>query len=127
MLSQMQSSRFLEGENKSGRAICADFYLSAGIVRKWKQELLQHALRAFDSDFGEKIGGRKVAYLIRCFSLGELSPNWWGGPSFSEYDLGEIYRYNGSGSYWGDRSGSATCRLHLMNSYYTGGRAIAES
>ena len=76
MLSQMQTSRFLESENKSGRAICADFYLSAGIVRKWKQELLQHALRAFDSDFGEKIGGRKVAYLIRCFSLGELSPNW---------------------------------------------------
>ena len=55
MLSQMQTSRFLESENKSGRAICADFYLSAGIVRKWKQELLQHALRAFDSDFGEKI------------------------------------------------------------------------
>ena len=42
-----------------------------------------------------------MAYLIRCFSLGELSPNWWGGPSFSEYDLGGIYRYNGSGSYWG--------------------------
>lgn len=105
MLSQMQTSRFLEGENKSGCAICADFYLSAGIVRKWKQELLQHALRAFDSDFGEKIGGRKVAYLIRCFSLGELSPNWWGGPSFSEYDLGEIYQYNGSGSYWGGSLG----------------------
>lgn len=42
-----------------------------------------------------------MAYLIRCFSLGELSPNWWGGPSFSEYDLEGIYRYNGSGSYWG--------------------------
>lgn len=27
----------------------------------------------------------------------------------------------------GDRSGSATCRLHLMNSYYTGGGAVAES
>ena len=27
----------------------------------------------------------------------------------------------------GDRSGSATCHLHLMNSYYTGGRAVAES
>lgn len=27
---------FLEGENKSGRAICADFHLSSGIVRKWK-------------------------------------------------------------------------------------------
>ena len=48
--------RFLEGENKSGRVICADFYLSSGIVCKWKQELLQHALRAFDSDFGEKMG-----------------------------------------------------------------------
>lgn len=59
MLSQMQTSRFLEGENKSGRVICADFYLSSGIVCKWKQELLQHALRAFDSDFGEKMGGRE--------------------------------------------------------------------
>ena len=29
--------RFLEGENKSGRVICADFHLSSGIVRKWKQ------------------------------------------------------------------------------------------
>lgn len=62
--------RFLEGENKSGRAICADFHLSSGIVRKWKQELLQYALRAFDSDFGEEMGGRKVAYLISCFSFG---------------------------------------------------------
>lgn len=51
--------RFLEGENKSGRAICADFHLSSGIVRKWKQELLQHALRAFDSDFGEEMGGER--------------------------------------------------------------------
>lgn len=61
--------RFLEGENKSGRAICADFHLSSGIVRKWKQELLQHALRAFDSDFGEKMGGEKGDLLDQMFSL----------------------------------------------------------
>lgn len=64
--------RFLEGENKSGRAICADFYQSSGIVRKWKQELLQHALRAFDSDFGEKIGGRKVPTWSDVFPLGSF-------------------------------------------------------
>lgn len=59
--------RFLEGENKSGRVICADFHLSSGIVRKWKQELLQHALRAFDSDFGEKMGGEKGGLLDQMF------------------------------------------------------------
>lgn len=91
MLSQMQTSRFLEGENKSGCVICADFYLSSGIVCKWKQELLQHALRAFDSDFGEKMGGEKGGLLDQMFFLfGGLSPNWWGGPSFSEYDLGGL-------------------------------------
>lgn len=68
-----------------------------------------------------------MAYLIRCFSLGELSPNWWGGPSFSEYDLGGDLSVQWQWELLGGRSGSATCRLHLMNSYYTGGRAVAES
>lgn len=40
MLSQMQTSRFLEGENKSGRVICADFYLSSGIVCKLEARTL---------------------------------------------------------------------------------------
>lgn len=74
--------RFLEGENKSGRAICTDFHLSSGIVCKWKQELLQHVLRAFDSDFGEKMGERKVAYLIRCFSFWGAFAELVGRPKF---------------------------------------------
>jgi len=82
----------------------------------------EHLTQILERKWGEKGG-----LLDQMFSLGGLSPNWWGGPSFSEYDLGGIYRYNGDESYWGDRSGSATCRLHLMNSYYTGGRAVVES
>ncbi len=44
-------------------AICADFNLNPSMVRKWKQEFLQNAHRAFDSDSGQKAALRKEVHL----------------------------------------------------------------
>lgn len=46
-------------------AICADFILNPSMVRKWKQEFLQNAHRAFDSDAEQKAAQRKEAHLKR--------------------------------------------------------------
>lgn len=46
-------------------AICADFNLNPSMVRKWKQEFLQNAHRAFDSDAEQKAAQRKEAHLKR--------------------------------------------------------------
>ena len=40
--------------DKEFNAICADFNLNPSMVRKWKQEFLQNAHRAFDSDSEQK-------------------------------------------------------------------------
>ena len=44
-------------------AICADFNLNPSMVRKWKQEFLQNAHRAFDSDSEQKATLRKEVHL----------------------------------------------------------------
>lgn len=44
-------------------AICADFNLNPSMVRKWKQEFLQNAQRAFDSDSEQKAALRKEVHL----------------------------------------------------------------
>ena len=44
-------------------AICADFNLNPRMVRKWKQEFLQNAHRAFDSDSEQKATLRKEVHL----------------------------------------------------------------
>ena len=46
-------------------AICADFNMKSSTVRKWKQEFLQNAHRAFDSDSEQKAGERKETRLKR--------------------------------------------------------------
>ena len=51
--------------DKEFNAICADFNLNPSMVRKWKQEFLQNAHRAFDADFGEKAGEGKAVRLKR--------------------------------------------------------------
>lgn len=44
-------------------AICADFNLNPSMVRKWKQEFLQNAHRAFDSDSEQKAALKKQVHL----------------------------------------------------------------
>lgn len=51
--------------DKEFNAICADFNLNPSMVRKWKQEFLQNARRAFDSDSEQKAAQRKEAHLKR--------------------------------------------------------------
>ena len=51
--------------DKEFNAICADFNLNPSMVRKWKQEFLQNAHRAFDSDSEQKAGERKETRLKR--------------------------------------------------------------
>ncbi len=51
--------------DKEFNAICADFNLNPNMVRKWKQEFLQNAHRAFDSDAEKKAAQRKEADLKR--------------------------------------------------------------
>jgi len=43
--------------NREFNAICADFNLNPSRVRKWKQEFLQNAHRAFDSESSSVKGG----------------------------------------------------------------------
>lgn len=43
--------------DKEFNAICADFNLNPRMVRKWKQEFLQNAHRAFDSESSSVKGG----------------------------------------------------------------------
>ena len=51
--------------DKEFNAICADFNLTPSMVRKWKQEFLQNAHRAFDSDSEQKAALRKEVHLKR--------------------------------------------------------------
>lgn len=51
--------------NREFNAICADFNLNPSRVHKWKQEFLQNAHRAFDSDSEQKAAQRKEVYLKR--------------------------------------------------------------
>ena len=51
--------------DKEFNAICADFNLNPSMARKWKQEFLQNAHRAFDSDSEQKAGERKETRLKR--------------------------------------------------------------
>lgn len=51
--------------DKEFNVICADFNLNPSMVRKWKQEFLQNAHRAFDSDSEQKAAQRKEAHLKR--------------------------------------------------------------
>ena len=51
--------------DKEFNAICADFNLNPSMVRKWKQEFLQNAHRAFDSDSEQKAAQRKEVHLKR--------------------------------------------------------------
>ena len=51
--------------DKEFNAICADFNLNPSMVRKWKQEFLQNAHRAFVSDSEQKAAQRKEAHLKR--------------------------------------------------------------
>ncbi len=43
--------------NREFNAICADFNLNPSRVHKWKQEFLQNAHRAFDSESSSVKGG----------------------------------------------------------------------
>ena len=43
--------------DKEFNVICADFNLNPSMVRKWKQEFLQNAHRAFDSESSSVKGG----------------------------------------------------------------------
>ena len=49
--------------DKEFNAICADFNLNPSMVRKWKQEFLQNAHRAFNSDSEQKAVQRKDVCL----------------------------------------------------------------
>lgn len=49
--------------DKEFNAICADFNLNPSMVRKWKQEFLQNAHRAFNSDSEQKAVRRKDVCL----------------------------------------------------------------
>ena len=49
--------------DKEFNAIYADFNLNPRMVRKWKQEFLQNAHRAFDSDLEQKAALRKEVHL----------------------------------------------------------------
>jgi len=51
--------------DKEFNAICAEFNLNPSMVRKWKQEFLQNAHRAFDSDAEHKAAQRKEDDLKR--------------------------------------------------------------
>lgn len=81
--------------DKEFNAICADFNLNSSMVRKWKQEFLQNAHRAFDSDSEQKAAQRKdvclkkkndqmlihrTAHAGTRFPSGVLSPNWRNSP-----------------------------------------------
>lgn len=81
--------------DKEFNAICADFNLNPSMVRKWKQEFLQNAHRAFDSDSEQKAAQRKEVRLKKKndqmlihrtdhagtrFPSGALSPNWRSSP-----------------------------------------------
>ena len=49
--------------DKEFNAIYADFNLNPSMVRKWEQEFLQNAHRAFDSDSEQKATQRKDVCL----------------------------------------------------------------
>lgn len=82
--------------DKEFNAICADFNLNPSMVRKWKQEFLQNAHRAFVSDSEQKSGSEKggppeekerpdaknhrAAHAGTRFPSGLLSPNWRSSP-----------------------------------------------
>lgn len=51
--------------DKEFNAICTDFNLNPSMLRKWKQEFLQNAHRAFDSDSEQKAAKRKEVRLKR--------------------------------------------------------------
>ena len=60
--------------DKEFNAICADFNLHPSMVRKWKQEFLQNAHRAFDSDSEMKAGKPKEKEWLDAHSSG--SSHW---------------------------------------------------
>lgn len=82
--------------DKEFNAICSDFNLNPSMVRKWKQEFLQNAHRAFDSDSEQKAAQRKEVHLKRkndqmLKTIGQLTlerdflqgcfpPNWRSSP-----------------------------------------------
>lgn len=53
----------IQGGDREFNAICADFNMKPSTVRKWKQEFLQNAHRAFDSDSEQKAALRKGGHL----------------------------------------------------------------
>ena len=85
--------------DKEFNAICADFNLNPSMVRKWKQEFLQNAHRAFVSHSEQKAGQRKNDQMLKTIGQLTLERDSLQGcfrqigeavPSLTDYDSKEL-------------------------------------